>query len=100
MEVFARCGADLLLSGHLHTSHAGRTAQRYAIAGYAALVVQAGTATSTRGRGEDQLVQRAAHRRRRDRRRALGLADEEPQQFALAASQRFAWGSGGWQAAG
>jgi 3',5'-cyclic AMP phosphodiesterase CpdA len=52
MEVFARCGVDLLLAGHFHTSDAGATSARYRIAGYAALVVQAGTATSTRARGE------------------------------------------------
>jgi 3',5'-cyclic AMP phosphodiesterase CpdA len=52
MRVFARSGVDLLLAGHLHVSHAGDTAARYALGGYAALVVQAGTATSTRVRGE------------------------------------------------
>ena len=52
MSAFARCGADLLLAGHLHASHAGHTAERYRIPGFAALVVQAGTATSARGRGE------------------------------------------------
>jgi 3',5'-cyclic AMP phosphodiesterase CpdA len=52
MQAFADCGVDLLLSGHMHTSHAGNTAERYEISEYAALVVQAGTATSTRGRGE------------------------------------------------
>ena len=52
METLADCGADLLLAGHLHTSHAGSTDARYDIAGYSALVVQAGTASSTRGRGE------------------------------------------------
>src|SRR6185436_8894153 len=52
MQAFAECGVDVLLAGHLHTSHASNSAQRYKISGYAALVVQAGTATSTRGRGE------------------------------------------------
>ncbi len=52
MQMFAECGVDLLMAGHLHASHAGSTAGRYQIADYAALVVQAGTATSTRGRGE------------------------------------------------
>jgi 3',5'-cyclic AMP phosphodiesterase CpdA len=52
MQAFADCGVDLLLAGHLHTSHAGSTAERYQMSEYAALVVQAGTATSTRGRGE------------------------------------------------
>jgi 3',5'-cyclic AMP phosphodiesterase CpdA len=52
MQVFAECGVDVLMAGHLHASHAGNTAERYKISEYAALVVQAGTATSTRGRGE------------------------------------------------
>lgn len=52
LETFARCGADMLLAGHLHASHAGTTATRYPHEGFAALAVQAGTATSTRGRGE------------------------------------------------
>lgn len=52
MAAFAGCGVDLLLAGHLHASHAGDSSARYKIDGYAALVVQAGTATSTRGRGE------------------------------------------------
>lgn len=53
MEAFAGCGVDFFLSGHLHHSASGSTAARYDIAGYAALVIQAGTATSTRERGED-----------------------------------------------
>lgn len=52
MEHFADCGADLLLAGHLHVGHTASTATRYPLRGRAALVVQAGTATSTRGRGE------------------------------------------------
>ena len=48
---FAKSGVDIFLAGHLHTTHAGST-ERYNIAGYRALVIQAGTATSTRGRGE------------------------------------------------
>jgi 3',5'-cyclic AMP phosphodiesterase CpdA len=52
MRLFAECGADILLSGHLHASHASDTRLRYRIDGFVALVVQAGTATSTRGRGE------------------------------------------------
>lgn len=52
MEVFAETGVDILMAGHMHASHAGSTAARYQISEYAALVIQAGTATSTRGRGE------------------------------------------------
>ncbi|MRV72248.1 metallophosphoesterase [Duganella sp. FT92W] len=53
MQAFAECGVDVLLAGHVHTSHAGSSDERYPITGYAALAVQAGTATSTRTRGEE-----------------------------------------------
>jgi 3',5'-cyclic AMP phosphodiesterase CpdA len=52
MEAIAKCGADVLLAGHLHISHTGHSSARYKIAGHSALIVSAGTATSTRGRGE------------------------------------------------
>jgi 3',5'-cyclic AMP phosphodiesterase CpdA len=52
LEKLAGCGADVLLSGHLHKAHVGHTASRYHIAGVSALVVHAGTALSTRSRGE------------------------------------------------
>jgi len=52
MQAFADCGVDLLLAGHLHLGSTGDTAARYQSLGRVALVVQAGTATSTRGRGE------------------------------------------------
>jgi 3',5'-cyclic AMP phosphodiesterase CpdA len=48
MEVLASCGADVLLAGHIHEAFTGGTARRYKISGHSALVVQAGTATSTR----------------------------------------------------
>jgi 3',5'-cyclic AMP phosphodiesterase CpdA len=53
MEALAACGADLFLAGHLHVSHTSQSATRYAIAGHSALLVQAGTAASIRGRGEE-----------------------------------------------
>jgi len=52
MKILAKAGVDLMLSGHLHLAHTGLTAKRYKIEGHSALVVQAGTAISTRGRGE------------------------------------------------
>lgn len=52
MEAFAEIGVDLLLCGHLHGTHSGNTMERYQFEDYAAVVVHAGTATSTRGRGE------------------------------------------------
>ena len=52
MQMFADGGADILLAGHIHVTHTGDTSARYKIEGFAALVVQAGTAISTRHRGE------------------------------------------------
>ncbi len=52
MKALALSGADLLLAGHMHTMHTGSTAERYNTPEHSALVVQAGTATSTRHRGE------------------------------------------------
>jgi 3',5'-cyclic AMP phosphodiesterase CpdA len=48
---------DLMLAGHMHISHAGPTASRYDIAGQSAIFVQAGTAISTRSRGEANAFQ-------------------------------------------
>jgi 3',5'-cyclic AMP phosphodiesterase CpdA len=53
MKSFVACGVDLFLSGHLHTGSTVVTSARYKIKGYSAVVVQAGTAVSTRlRRGE------------------------------------------------
>jgi 3',5'-cyclic AMP phosphodiesterase CpdA len=51
MAKLAAANADLFLSGHLHISHIGHSAERYRIEGHSALIVQAGT-VSMRGRGE------------------------------------------------
>lgn len=45
-------GVDVFLTGHRHLSYAGHTATRYQVQGRAAIVVEAGTATSVRVRGE------------------------------------------------
>lgn len=52
MLALAQNKVDLLLAGHMHRSMTGQTAERYAIEGFSAIYVQAGTATSVRGRGE------------------------------------------------
>jgi 3',5'-cyclic AMP phosphodiesterase CpdA len=52
MNALASCGIDLLLAGHYHISETGSTSCRYPMPSYSALVIHAGTATSTRGRGE------------------------------------------------
>ena len=52
VELLAQTGVDVFLTGHLHVSYAGPTATRYKVGGRTAIVVEAGTATSTRMRGE------------------------------------------------
>jgi 3',5'-cyclic AMP phosphodiesterase CpdA len=97
MEHLAHVGADLFLAGHLHVSHVGRTAERYKIAGHAALVVQAGT-LSTRGRGEPNSfnVVRVARPHITVERHTW---DETDQTFRTAWSGTFQHTSGGWAAA-
>jgi 3',5'-cyclic AMP phosphodiesterase CpdA len=52
MAGFARSRVDMILSGHLHHSEAVDSTDRYEGLGRSVLLVQAGTATSTRRRGE------------------------------------------------
>jgi len=48
----AQLNVDVLLAGHYHLSHTGDTNERYPLDGYSALVIQAGTTTSSRLRDE------------------------------------------------
>lgn len=93
LESLAGCGADVLLSGHLHATHVGHTADRYCIAGLSALVVQAGTALSTRGRGENNSfnVLRVAARNVEVQRHAWDGAA-----YRREASEAFAHSGSGW----
>lgn len=52
MQQLAGAGVDLFLAGHLHLGMSEPTAVRFQISGYAALMIQAGTALSDRTRGE------------------------------------------------
>ncbi|HUS00031.1 MAG TPA: metallophosphoesterase family protein [Pyrinomonadaceae bacterium] len=53
MPRLVQCGADVFLAGHLHVSNVTHSATRYRLDnGYAALIIQAGTAASMRVRGE------------------------------------------------
>jgi 3',5'-cyclic AMP phosphodiesterase CpdA len=53
LEAMAECRADAVLSGHLHTTHVACTALHEGDSGWAVLLSQAGTATSTRLRGQE-----------------------------------------------
>lgn len=52
MKRLSQIGINIFLSGHLHVHHISDTSLRYKIDGYRALIIQAGTAISTRFRGE------------------------------------------------
>jgi len=52
MKTLAECRVDLFLAGHFHIADTSQTAKRYKMAGYSAIIVSAGTSTSTRGRGQ------------------------------------------------
>lgn len=95
MKTLAQCGADILLAGHVHMSHAGDTTARYRIGNFAALVVQAGTATSTRGRGETNSFNalRVSAGRVRVERHAW---DKEVQDFTATRIEDFRRTTEGW----
>lgn len=52
VAALAGCGVDVILSGHLHLSDCRHSAERLDMGGRSWLIVQAGTATSTRVREE------------------------------------------------
>jgi 3',5'-cyclic AMP phosphodiesterase CpdA len=97
LNMFAAQGVDLLLSGHNHKSSAA-SGDHYALAGYKVLVVQAGTTTSNRGRGEANsfnAIRIDGDKITIERFSWVKRAGE----FRSAGSARFAQGEYGWTAA-
>ena len=95
MKTFAHCGADLVLSGHLHATLTSESATRYG-SGHAALIVQAGTATSTRARGEANSFNALALRETRVSVETYAWR-EESGDFAVVKREEFEQRAGGWR---
>ena len=88
-------GADIFLTGHLHLTYVGHTAVRYQVKGRSAIVVEAGTATSHRGRGDPN----SFNVLRIDGRRVVVERydwDSGSPRFVAAASETFARSEEGW----
>jgi 3',5'-cyclic AMP phosphodiesterase CpdA len=98
MSALVAAGADVFLTGHLHRSYTGGTAHRYRAAGTSAIVVEAGTATSTRQREQPN----SFNVLRVDRDTVAAEQhdwDERSGRFERVTAQRFVSRAEGWEAA-
>jgi 3',5'-cyclic AMP phosphodiesterase CpdA len=95
IEALAAIGVDVVLSGHVHQAHAGHSATRFRTAHRALLLVQAGTATSVRVRGEPNSwnVVRLDGGAVRVERKAWSV---ERRRFVSVDHQRFRRATSGW----
>ena len=103
MVEFARCRVDLFLSGHLHTGLSLATSRRYRLKGYSAVMAQAGTAVSTRTRGEANawnLIRVWAPEASSDARLEVEQMEWNGRKFKGARVDRYARGAAGWAVTG
>jgi 3',5'-cyclic AMP phosphodiesterase CpdA len=91
-------GMDILLTGHLHASRVGPTAIRYQVRGRSALVIEAGTATSYRVRGEENAFNLVRIDGTEVSVEHLAW-DPAERRFATTRQQRFIRDDNGWRAA-
>jgi 3',5'-cyclic AMP phosphodiesterase CpdA len=98
MAALADCGADILLAGHLHVSNTAHSAVRYPDAGHNALLIQAGTAVSSRGRGEANSFNMITVNRELV---TVERREWSPERgaFCAASAESFCRESGGWRPA-
>jgi 3',5'-cyclic AMP phosphodiesterase CpdA len=95
MVGFANCRIDMILAGHLHASRTGDSSVLYKIPGYAALLIQAGTATSSRRRGELNAWNLIRIERPHVSIDCM-IFDADRSAFAVSKTERFQFGQAGW----
>ncbi len=95
-EQWAHCGADLLLSGHLHIADSILTLDRYA-GRRQAIVIHAGTATSTRGRGTPNSFNAIRIEGRGSVTVTKWIWDDDAMAFRKGADARFERNAAGWK---
>lgn len=97
VAVLERCGVDVLLSGHLHRSHAPDVPSHAETVDHAILVIHAGTAISNRLRGEAN-----AYNVLRVEGPAVTLMVRawDGHRFVATDARRFVKGHGGWRTQG
>jgi 3',5'-cyclic AMP phosphodiesterase CpdA len=97
MTGFATCRVDMILSGHMHLGHSGSSTARYGVSAHAALLVQAGTATSSRHRGERNSFN-VVRISRPDITVERRTWDDSEGAFKPAGTDHFRWTEAGWAA--
>jgi 3',5'-cyclic AMP phosphodiesterase CpdA len=94
MTRFIECRVDVFLAGHYHLRYCGRTAERYNFGEYSSVFVQAGTACSTRGRGESNSYN--VVRVQNDEVEVETMSLGEDGRFSVSETDRFSRTDRGW----
>ena len=97
MAGFAQCRVDMILSGHLHVGHVSQSATRYKIPRHSALVIQSGTATSSRRRGANNSFNLIAIDRPHV---CIDRLTWDGTSFTLSETERFEFARDGWFSVG
>jgi len=99
MDMLFSCKCDLLLAGHLHVSEADITPMRFVDREHGVTIAQAGTATSTRARGETNSFNAIVIERQRIDVRRFGWIPTAGA-FQHVSTETFARTAGGWRQVG